>query len=356
MSVRKRTWRTRAGEHREGWVAAYAVNGKRHTKTFARKRDADRYHASVNIDVAKGIHTPESRSLTVAQAAAQWLAAAELEALERSTLVQYRVHVGKYIVALIGAAKLATLTTPAVNDFRDALLHNLNRATARKVLWSFKAIIKDARRRGTIAHNVAEGVSIKGDKRDKKKLEIGHDIPVPDEVRRILAAAQGSWRALLAVAAFTGLRASELRGLRWSDVELTTGTVHVRQRADQWGVIGRPKTSTSTRAIPVGPFVCNVLKEWRLVCPNSPGNLVFPGDEGRPLTHGTIMYLGYWPAQRAADVVDEHGKPKYTGIHAMRHFFASWLINRRRFPRGDDSEELAAAERTLLTPVATNPK
>ena len=63
------------------------------------------------------------------------------------------------------------------------MLHDLNRATARKVLFSFKAIIKDARRRGTIAHNVTEGVAIKSDGRDKKKLEVGRDIPTPDEVR-----------------------------------------------------------------------------------------------------------------------------------------------------------------------------
>jgi integrase len=183
------------------------------------------------------------------------------------------------------------------------------------------------------------------------------------------------------VAAFAGLRASELRGLRWNDVEFTAGTVHVRQRADQWGVIGRPKTSTSARAIPIGPFVLNTLKEWKLACPRSPDNLVFPGGQGRPLRLGAIMDHGYWQAQRTAAVVNDKGKPKYSGIHAMRHFFASWCINRRcdgglelpikvvqqrlghttitmtadvyghLFPRGDDSEELAAAERALLTPV-----
>ena len=57
------------------------------------------------------------------------------------------------------------------------------------------------------------------------------------------------------------------------------------------------------------------------------------------------------------------GKPtvvaKYTGLHTLRHFFASWCINRKEdgmtmdtyghlFPRGDDSAELAAAERLLL--------
>ena len=35
------------------------------------------------------------------------------------------------------------------------------------------------------------------------------------------------------------------------------------------------------------------------------------------------------PAQIAAGVVNEFGKPKYTGLHSLRHFFALWCINRR---------------------------
>ena len=177
MAVRKRRWTNDKGEHREAWVVDYSVNGKRHTKTFERKRDADRYHAGVTVDVGKGVHTPESRSLTVAQAAEQWLAYVELEGLERSTIDHYRTHVNRHIKPRIGATKLATLTTPTVNGFRDELLADLSRAMARKVLVSFRSIIKDARRRGTIAHNVTEGVTIKNDRRADRKLEAGRDIP-----------------------------------------------------------------------------------------------------------------------------------------------------------------------------------
>jgi integrase len=382
MSVRKRTWFT-AGVAREAWVVDYIdADGGRHIKTFARKRDADAHHADVTVNVAKGVHTPESRSLTVAQAGEQWLTAAELERLERSTLDHYRTHVIKHIAPRIGAAKLATLTTPQVNAFRDELLRNLSRPTARKVLASFRSIVIDARRRGTIAHNVAEGVRIGGDKRATRKLEVGRDIPTPDEVRRILAAAEGVWRPFLVVAAFAGLRASELRGLRWSDIDLSAGAIHVRQRADAWGSIGQPKSHAGKRAIPVGPFVVNTLKEWKLARPTKgAGDLVFPGRDGRPIVHKTVQHAGYWPAARAAAVIGAKGEPRYPGLHALRHFFASWCINRRQdgglelplkvvqqrlghstiamtadvyghlFPRGDDQEELAAAEQALLQPV-----
>ena len=98
------------------------------------------------------------------------------------------------------------------------------------------------------------------------------------------------------------------------------------------------------------------------------------------------MHRGLAPTLIKAGVVIEEdgpdGKPvkraKYTGLHAFRHFYASWCINRRAdggfelpakvvqerlghssimmtmdvyghlFPRGDDSAELAAAEGSLF--------
>jgi MinD superfamily P-loop ATPase len=75
MSVRKRRWITRTGEEREVWVVDYvAQDGSRHLKTFAKKKAADAFHSQVNVDVAAGIHTPHSKSITVAEAADNWLA------------------------------------------------------------------------------------------------------------------------------------------------------------------------------------------------------------------------------------------------------------------------------------------
>jgi len=380
MSVRKRQWTTRRGQQREAWVVHYYdQDGQPHIQTFNRKKDADEYHATVAVDVRKGVHTAPSRSITVATAAEHWLAYVELEQRERSTVTHYRAHVTHHIVPRLGSMKLAHLTTPHINGFRDDLLRTLSRPLARKVLTSLKSILKDARRRGNIAHNVAEGVKITIDKRGMKRAEIGVDVPTSDEIRRIIAATEGRWRAFLVVAAFTGLRASELRGLRWKDVDLKRRELHVRQRADEFGVIGRPKTQKSERTIPLGPFAANTLKQWRLACPKGKLDLVFPDDDGHVETHSKILGRGYWPAQIAADVVSGNGNPKYSGLHALRHFFASWCINRRQdgglelpiklvqerlghstivmtsdvyghlFPRGDDGGELAAAERALLS-------
>jgi integrase len=149
------------------------------------------------------------------------------------------------------------------------------------------------------------------------------------------------------------------------------------------------------------PIVANALKEWRLACPRTDTGkkdadgqaikelrLVFPNTLGKVESLANIINRGLIPTQVAAGIthdtgkVDEDGQPalvaKYTGMHSLRHFYASWCINRRAdgglelpakvvqerlghstiamtmdvyghlFPRGDDGQELAAAEAALL--------
>jgi integrase len=385
MAVRKRSWKTATGQSRESWVVDYVdAQGDRHIRTFERKKEADAYHAAVQVDVAKGVHTAPSQSITVEKAAEDWLAYVELEGREQSTLKQYREHVHLHIEPRFGSTKLAKLTTPLINQFRDDLLRDLSRPLARKVLVSLKSILKDARRRGNIASNPAEGVSVGIDKRGKRRLKVGVDIPTPAEIRRILDAAQPHWRAILVTAAFTGLRASELRGLPWANVDLTRHPViHVRQRADAWRSIGRPKSAGSERNIPIGPFLVNVLKQWKLQVGHQA--LAFPAADGGPETIARVVRSGFWGAQTAAGVTaigsDGKVRPKYSGLHALRHFYASWCINRRRdgglelplkivqerlghasitltadtyghlFPAQDDNAELEVAEQALLSAV-----
>ncbi len=162
----------------------------------------------------------------------------------------------------------------------------------------------------------------------------------------------------------------------------------MRQRADAFREIGSPKSKAGQRSVPLPPIVVNTFKEWKLACPKGRLGLVFPDREGEIESHAAIVRQGFMPAQIAAGVtvdtgaIDSHGEPifgpKYTGMHALRHFYASWCINRREdgglalppklvqerlghssivmtmdvyghlFPRGDDAAELAAAETALL--------
>src|SRR5262249_39340084 len=135
------------------------------------------------------------------------------------------------------------------------------------------SILANAMTRGDVARNVVREQTRETrrqnrlDKRHAKRLEVGVDIPTKDEIRAILAHAQGHWRPLFVTAVFTGLRASELRGLRWTDVDLDKAELTVRQRADRWGKIGSPKSDAGRRTIPLAPMVVSALREWRLACP-----------------------------------------------------------------------------------------
>src|SRR5215470_14742168 len=114
MSVRKRVWTTAKGEQKEAWVVDYTDReGDRHIETFSRKRDADARHAEVDVDIRKGVHVASGKSVTVAQAAQIWIEAAELQGLERSTVLQYNGHL-KHILPDMGRVKLSDLTVGEV--------------------------------------------------------------------------------------------------------------------------------------------------------------------------------------------------------------------------------------------------
>jgi integrase len=332
-TVRKRTWES-GGETKTAWIADYFdQEGKRHIKTFETKKTATAWLVTAQGEVSRGVHTPESTSITVAEAAQIWIERGELEKLERSTLRQYRNHVDLHIKpSRIGTEKLAKLSTPTIEAFRDDLLRKCSRPMARKVLASLKSILGEAQRRGLVAHSAARPVRVDVKKRDQQRLAVGRDIPSKEEIQTILAKADGRWRPLLITAIFTGMRASELRGLTWGAVDFESKVIYIRQRANLWCDIGAPKSSAGQREIPMAPMVVNALREWRLACPRGPAGLVFPNGNGNVENHANIANRGFYALQLAAGIVNPKGKPKY-GLHALRHFFASWAIDQGFSPK-----------------------
>jgi integrase len=389
MSVRKRIWTMSSGEQREAWMVLYRDRDrKRCQETFDRKKDADARQAEIKVDMRKGTHVAPSKSPLVSAAAAAWLRSAEASGLERSTQAQYRQHVELHIVPLIGHLKLVDLTPQEVRKFEDELHQGKrSRQMIRKVMTSLGTILADAQEQGLAARNAVrelrrnrkKGKDHRAEKREKGKLKVGVDIPTIDEVARIISSAQGRWHPLLITAVFTGLRASELRGLRWADVDLKKGELHVHQRADRYNDIGKPKSEAGERVVPFGKVVSNTLREWKLACPKSDLDLVFPNGAGKIESHANIVNRGLIPAQLKAMVVTRTGKAKYTGLHSLRHFYASWLINRLEdggqglpskvvqerlghasitltydryghlFARGDDGDQIDAAELRVVS-------
>ena len=301
---------------REAYIVHYSVQaGDDHIKTFEKKRDAEAYHDSVRSDVRKGMHTAPSKSITVSEAADNWIKRVEADARERSTIEQYRQHVRLHVAPSIGRIKLAELTPKQIETFRDDLLVTMSRPLARKVLTSLKSILKVAN-----YSQAAANVTISNDKRSKRKLEVGVDLPAPEEVKRLIAAANNPRRrALLLTAALTGLRASELRGLRWSDVDLKTCELHVRQRASRYCEIGSPKSESSQRTVPIEPeILLPALKAWKIACPLGDSDLVFPTAQGR-IAHHEQMLRTLAPVMIAAGVIGaDHWQERGTQVGQTR--------------------------------------
>jgi integrase len=403
MSVRTHTWTTKSGEARQAYLVQYSTaeldkrgKRKRHVKFFDRKKDADAFHAQVRVDVGKGVHVPASKSITVEAAGRNWIDSCG--DLERTTVDGYQQHLNLHVGPYLGGVKLSALSVAIVRDWQDKLRKGVpapGQAEAeprtadmvKRVTTSLGSLIADAVERGHVGTNVVRnlranrkrGKERKAERRAKGRLKIGVDIPTPSEIDALLGAAAGRWRPFLLVAIRCGLRASELRGLRWEDIDSKKAELHVHQRADAYNQIGPPKSESGERAVPIPPATLQALKEWKLKCPRNARHelhYVFPNGDGNVENHANIVTRGLAPIMIAAGVTapDNDEATKYSGLHSLRHYFASWCINRKvdgglelplkvvserlghsniaitadlyghLFPRSDDSKELAAAE------------
>jgi integrase len=330
MAIQTRKWRTASGEQKEAYIVRYTgKDGKRHIATHERKKDAEAAWARIKTELGEGTHVAPSQSITVAEAAEEWLSSCESRGLERGTTNQYRVHVHRHIVPMIGRLKLTDLTLASVAAFEDRLRREgRSRPMCRKILTSLRGILGEAQGRGKVQRNVVKDRprTQTKDKSNRKRLEVGEDIPTTAEVRAIIAAASSEYQTVLLVTALTGMRASEVRGLRWCDVDLRAGKIRIAQRIDQFHQVGAPKSKTGNRTIPLpGPAV-QALREWRIKSGNRDG-LVFHTTNGRDIDRwGIARHLA--AACVDAGVVTPEGKAKYPGLHSLRHFYASWCINR----------------------------
>ena len=401
MSVRKREWTTPKGVEKSAWVVDYVdTAGKRRLKTFGKKKEADAFAATASVEVRDGVHVADSATITLAEAGKLWLKSGDSAGLERTTMDQRRQHLELHIKPLAGSVKLTKITAPWIRSFQDELREGgRSPAMVKRVTVSLGSILADSQARGLVVRNAVHELSKarsgtkSSEKRAKARLRVGTDIPTNQEIRAILDAATGRYRPLLITMIFTGLRASEARGLRWEDVELDKAALHVRQRADRYGSVGMPKSEAGQRTVPLPPLVVNTLKEWRDECPESAAGLVFPNQAGNIEFHQNMLQRGLWPTLVAAGIAVDTGKldaegnavlvPKYPGFHALRHWYASWCINRKAdggleltakavqtrmghssiqvtfdtyghlFPSADEGEEMAAAERALFAIPAT---
>jgi integrase len=153
----------------------------------------------------------------------------------------------------------------------------------------------------------------------------------------LAAAIDPHYRVLIYTAAYTGLRAGELWGLRRMDVDLLRGVLHVRQTvkrdtaqpdagasADRYGrEVGPPKNG-KPRTITLPPFLRVMLNE-HLTAPSPGGSgpdaMVFQTPGGRAVRHTWFMNRVFRPALKAVSP-----EQRTLRFQNLRHTCATLLI------------------------------
>lgn len=328
---------------RNRWVVDFRDHdGRRRWESYKTREQADDALKRRIGELKSGTYTPPTAVPTFRELAADWLETKRGK--HPATFAGYQTEVELHLVPALGELKVTELRTAHLEHFRDDRRKaGLAPVTVNKLLTRAGAILKLAQRRDLIAANPAKVAErVEG---EVKEVTLGYEdvgdedgavdpetVPTPAQVKAILDHAEGQYRAYLTAAALTGARPSELTALTWSDVDLEARVIRIR-RAVTWarerGTKGRPqhrffqpKTKSGRRDIPIPAELVSALRTWKLACPPTADDLVFPSDAGTPKHRSTIAHKGLGPAIKAAEV--PHFK-----LYAFRHFYASWLILRR---------------------------
>ena len=143
-----------------------------------------------------------------------------------------------------------------------------------------------------------------------------------EEIKQLLDSVGALPRLLIFLDVTTGLRQSELFGLRWSDMDFDNGEINV-VRSVVHGVISRCKTESSAKPIPMDPLLAEMLKEWRKVTRyRSTDDWVFASKRAkgrRPIWGQSIMRKQIHPA------IEKLGIKKRIGWHTFRHSYSTLL-------------------------------
>ena len=132
-----------------------------------------------------------------------------------------------------------------------------------------------------VATNAAHGVRVIGPRDEGSKKIVP---PSKEDMRAVLDAADEDFRLKLLFAATTGARAGEQWAVRWRDVDLDNGKLHIRRRVDVYGEEGAPKARPGCGLFRYRIKLVPVLKAWKLKSKfKKPDDLIFPNSEGNHL-------------------------------------------------------------------------
>jgi integrase len=296
-----------------------AREGKRIFKSFPSLAEAKAWRAEAQVALRRGTMRAGS-SGTLREAAEAWLEGVKSGAIRNRSGHPYKPSVIRgYEASLVhralpelGGLRLSDVRRVDLQDFADRLCADgLDPSTVRNTLMPLRAIFRRAAARGEVAVNPTSGLELPA-------LEGVRDrIASPAEAAELLAALPERDRTLWATAIYAGLRRGELLALRWEDIDLAGGVIHVERSWDaKEGVVG-PKSRAGRRTVPIPAALRDYLVEQKLQSGRHFG-LVFGTSHTQPFTPSNL--------RKRANAAWLRSGLEPIGLHECRHTFASLMI------------------------------
>jgi integrase len=288
-----------------------------------------RAHATSQINQGKRIAPSK---VTLREAAVAWLQGTKAQPptiLNRnrlpykpSALRGLEADLNNYVLPDLGAHRLSEITRGDVQALVDRLIgKGLSPSKISNIIDSLRVIYRHeiARERVSVNPTAALELPRGGNPRDRAASAT--------EAAALLAALPKEDRALWATAFYGGLRRGELQALRWDDVDLAAGVIHVRRSWDEVAGEIAPKSRKGTRKVPITSVLRDYLVEHKAATGREGSDFAFGSTRDRPFSPKT-------PHRRATQAWDsENVKRKEKkidplvpiGLHECRHTFVSLM-------------------------------
>jgi integrase len=289
--------------------------GRERSKSFGRKADAERWLAEIEHAKTRGSWTDPALGRV---RFADWLAAwwATTTNLRPTTRARDETLLRLYAVPRFGDMPLAAISQLEVRAWvADLSARGFAPATVTKAYQLLGKVMAAAVDAGYLAQTPCRKVPLPRVEREEMRFL------TPTEIVTLAEAIRPTYRALVFVGAYGGLRIGELAGLRRGRVDLLRGTVSVAEGVTE--VAGRlhfgpPKTRASRRTVSLPRFVMREL-EGHLAGNTAPDDRVFTAPEGGTLRIVAFRNRIWRPAIDAAGLVGLR-------IHDLRHTaVALWI-------------------------------
>ncbi len=319
-------------------------NGVRHRESFDREKQARATLDERRTKVREGEYIPPQNIPTFEEMAGRWLeekkhnAGRDGKPVKETTLQHWQNHIRHHLIPTLGRYRLDRITTNLIEEmrfrWRDSGKTPLSPPTVNKLLTTTAAIFDEAIRLDKTKHNPAGkakrigvgSVEAQGNGEKDGQEVRPEQVYTPEELNRLIeSATPGLYQTIIMAIALTGKRHGEALALQWGDMDFKAEKILIRRTwpdiyKNDEPVFYIPKTKSAVREIPIPPELVSALERWKLPCPISKWDLVFPKEDGRPQDRKTILRGALYPAIRRAKI-------KKLDIHALRHTYASILLS-----------------------------